>query len=360
MSVLPVGSITNVRPLEYLQKTQEPQHATQPAPTHPAGRVNLTEAAEELTFGITAQGRSRGAEREQTSLSQHRDPRTVSRQMFRISRLRGVYAAFDQAFWQEEVLPQAQALLERVHRQDANQNQTDSRNQDAFKSYVSLLEAQRQAIAAGDTAAAHRLEQELDHVWEGNAVAVAAGFNTLTPMLRFARNVGEWDRLRAVYFECVVPGNLAKTFKAMLERFAPERLREALDALRQAIVADLASPIVCADKQRWQQQTLDLIDNRNLSALIASSHEFCAALLSGDPQAVLVMRFVGGSLDLASSPTDRKFDALCALLVPESEVNEVLRMRLRNYLKRSLPLWLWASPDEREQLLFPPMQRLRG
>jgi hypothetical protein len=359
MSVLPVGLITEVRPLDYVQKASEIEYSAQAAPPR-AGTVNHTEAAEELSFGIAVRGRSQAAERESVSLNRPRDGRTVSRQMFRIGRLRGVYAAFDQVFWWGEVVPQDTALLERVHRHDAYQDPADTRGEDPFKTYVYLLEAERQATAAGDTAAARQVELALDKVWNENAVAVAAGFNTLAPMLRFAKDVGEWDRLRDVYLESVVAGDVAKTFKALLERFRPERLHEAIGALRNAIAADLASPIVCADKQRWQQQYLDLIDNRRLSSLVASSSEFCTELLARDPEADLVMNFVGSSLDLASSPTDRKFAALCTVLLPEPEVNEIVRMRLRNYLKKHLPLWLWASAEARDQLLFPPMQRLRG
>jgi len=354
MSVIPYGPITDVRPPEY---TRVPETRTSPDPATPLAtqRVGDVEAAEELASGFTSRVRSYAAERDKSTLDRNAHQRAVMRQAYRISRLRRVYVAVDQAFWHDEVTPRADELL-KVARQQG-ERLTDSNEEDPFKRYVSLLQAKEQA--GGDTQVQQRLDNALDQLWEQYQNAIVAGFNTKGPLLRFARDLAEWDHFRRIYLECVVHGELAKTFKALLDRFGPGRLGEAIGTLRNAIAADLNSPVVCADETRWQQETLDLVDNRRIHSLIATSDDFCRReLLPKAPTPEVVMNFVGGLLEFVAGPNDRKLKALCAVLVSEEDVNEALRLRVCDFMKKHLPLWLWVTPEARD-FIFPTALRAR-
>lgn len=357
MSILPYGPINeNMRALEYARPPEvktTPEAAVSPHSTHAVDHVKV---AEEFTnFGISARARQHSTERE-SARPRNFDQRALARQAYRMGRLRGIYAAYDEVFWRNEVTPRAEKLLRAARRTGKVEARADAEQEDPFKRYIALLEARQ--LAAGDTQAGQRLEASLDQVWEQHEGAIVAGFNTMGPLLRFSRDIGEWDTFRAIYFECVIHGELAKTFRALLDRFGPARLRSAIDTLRNAIAADLASPIVCADKDRWQQEYLDLVDNRRILSLIVTAEDFCREALTRDPEAEMVMSLVGGVLDYAAGPNERKLNALCAILVPEEDVTEVWRLRLRQFMKKHVPLWLWSSAEARD-LIFPAALRAR-
>lgn len=361
MSVIPAGAITDVRPIDYAQRAEKQAQAAQQAhlmqqqlPT--VLDVDPVDAAEELSFSIAHRGRTVVSQQETAQSSFTLDLRALARLVYRINRLKGLNAAFDQAFWKGEVAQRGNDKLNMARDDDTVESLTDSGSEDPFKQYVYLMEA-RQLARHGEPAA-KKLDDALARVWDNHQSTIVAGFNTMKPMVAFAKDLQEWDKFRAIYLECVVSGDLGRTFKALLDKFGAGRLRQSIATLRNAIAADLASPIVSADKDRWQREYLDLMDNRRISSLIASTSDFCQELRVGDPQPDVVMGFVGGVLDFVAAPNDRKFNALCAVLVPEEELNEVIRMKVRSYLKKYLPLWLWSSPEARDQMLFhaPPFR----
>lgn len=362
MSVIPHAQFSDLRPGDYLLRLVPQSMPAEAAhkPAVPHGGVDHVKAAEELSFGVAARSRPLGAEKDTATLAQTRSGRDLVRQAYRILRLRGVQAAFDQAFWHGEIDANAQRTLAVVRRSDGSP--FDDADEDPFRRYVYLLEARRQVDPAEEPVVGRRLDDELDKLWLAHENEIVAGFNTARPMMRFAERVEEWDHFRSIYFAWVAHGEpLATTFKSLLEKFGPARLRAAINTLRDAIAADLASPIVCADKTRMQQQQIDLERNRTISSLMADTELFCRQLKADQPpMPEQVMNFVGGVLEYAAGPAnERKFNALCAIVLPDDEVTEVLRGRVRQFLKKSLPLPLWSSAEARDSL-FPPLFRNRN
>ncbi len=356
-AILPYGNVGQLSPHQLrLQPEAPPAHATS-APQKPAdAEVEAAEAAEEA--GLAALARSwqtPGGARDHHSASPLwiRDDRGNARVAYRLGRLRRVHTLVSDAFWGEEVGPRAAELLSAAEdvRRDVHRLVT-FQNANPFKRYVYLLEAEQQAAAGSDVA--KRLQDAMDKVWSEHAPSIVAGFNTAGALMHFARHVDEWDQMRNIYFALAVHGDsLATTFKALLEKFGPARLRSAIDALRRAVAADLASPIVSGDRERMLQQQGDLERNRTMSSLMADAEDLQRRLWFRTPKPEEVVAFVVAVLEYIAGPVnDRKFNALCALALPGEEIDEIVRRRIREFLKRKLPVWLWGSEDARETL-FP-------
>ena len=352
MSITPFGPLLQAGLHNTVRPAQENRSVPQPSPPTPqSASVHPAAAAEELGFGIKSQHKGLAAQRETESLTRSVEERTLLDRAYRLSRLEGVYTAFDKHFWNTEVSPGADDAAQAARQHDGIGRLGNTAKDDPFKQYIVLLEAKQRL--GEDEPAQRRLDVALDALWAEHRLQIVAGFNTMGPALRFARDIGEWNAFREIYLGYVIHGELAKTFRALLSKFGPARVRSAIETLRNAILADLASPIVCADKTRWQQEHLDLVDNQRILSLIAAIDEFCSALPARDPSAETVMSFVGSVLDFAAGPNERKLNALCSILVPEEAVNEVLRQRVKEFLKKHLPLQLWGSIEARDTVFAP-------
>lgn len=365
MSVIPHAPLGSLRPSDFsLQPLPQDGPTIGVGPRHisSTASVDHVKAAEELGLSVAARSRARSAQQDATTQEQTRSGRSLVGQAYRVMRLRGLQTAFDQAFWSAEVAPQAQRRLVLARQFDGRSFDEADEGLDPFKRYLYLLEARELAEGTEAPGVAMRLDDALDRLWEANEAQIVAGFNTARPLMRFASRIEEWDQFRSIYFAWVVHGEpLATTFRSLLQKFGPARLRSAIDTLRDALAADLASPIVCADRQRMQQQQIDLERNRTISSLVADTEHFCRELKAGSPPGPeRVMDFVGGVLEYAAGPAnERKFNALCAIAVPDDEVTEALRWRVRQFLKKHIPLPLWSSVEARESL-FPSLFRNPG
>lgn len=360
MSVLPYGRVSDLTPPSYvaLQRTQE----SRPAPElMKLASPEATRAAEQA-FSAAARPASSRAEHESAVFLRQSDARQVVRQMYRMGRLRGQHAAFDQVFWEATLGAQADQLLQAARRVDGGTTvSTQRRAHDPFRQYVAWLEAQERSDPNEDPRTRQRIDDALDSLWRDHEAAIVAGFNTAPSLMRFAEQIEEWDHFRNLYATLVVQGEaLASVFKALLERFGAHRLARAVKALRDAIAADLASPCVSADRTRLLQHQMDLEGTHTISSMVAESDQLCRRVQAGGVTPEQVMDFVGGVFDFVSfsAYADSKLNALCALLAPQGDVTEKLRGLVREFLKQRVPMGLWRNPEVREHL-FPSVFRPR-
>lgn len=358
MSVLPISHVPSIDPARFAQAEATQQMRQDQAVPQQVQDVDPVENAEEVGFGMVSRGMTRIAAQQQASAARGRDPRQHLLQIVRLSRLKGMNPTFDESFWRTEVGPRADDMLKAARGPGGSVEQlAGDGHEDPFKRYLFLMVARQRTQE--EEPAAQTLDDAMERIWTRHELEVESGFNTMVPLYTFVQSTKEWDAFRGIYIDYVVPGEMAQTFKALLDRFGPQRLRPAVEALRKAIAADLASRIICLDTNRWRQEFLDLMDNRRIAGLIASASDFCRDVQRHDPEAETVVGFLGGALDLAAGPNPRKFDALCALLQPEDIIDARLRDRLRAYLNKSLPLWLWSNLDARDVILYPPAHRAR-
>ncbi|WAC74570.1 hypothetical protein OU995_07650 [Roseateles sp. SL47] len=320
-----------------------------------SGEVNLNDAAEELTFGAASRMALRGlGTPDRTHLANFgRDPRTL-RQVYRIARLKSLHAAYQDTPWGAQAPAMAQELLAKAKEGGNVQHLADLQSVDPFKRYAYLLEADElaQRDPQADPAVRERLQQAQVSFWQQHQRRIMAGFNTARPLARFAQRGQEWDDFREIYYDWVLQGGgLAATFKSLLSRFGPDRMRDAVDTLRQAIVADLASPLVQADWSRLVQQQGDLERTRTIWSLVVDADRFLAAAHRREPTDAQVMGFVSDVLDYATlAANERRFSALCATAYPGGEVSPWQRSELTKFLRRHLPMEIWSSPEARETL----------
>lgn len=359
MSVLPYGAISQVRP-EYLtlQRTSSDPKA-QPGPAA-APTARAEPKALEQAFSAAARHASR-AQAEAPAFQRLADTRQVVRQMYRTGRLRGQHAAFEQLWQEGELVPQAKELVKEAKRVDGDVYRlADRQNRDPFNRYLALLEA-RERLGLDDPGTAQRLDDSLEQAWEAHEAEIMGGFNTAAALMEFARNVEQWNYFRMLYANLMVhDATLASIFKALLEKFGASRLSGAIESLRGAIAADLASPIVNADRVRLVQSQLDLESTRKMSSLVAEGDALCRQVQGDRSTAEQVMRFVGGVLDYVgiTAHAEQRFNALCDLLSPLDPTSAMARHRLREFLKLKVPMSLWRSLEIREYL-FPAMYRTR-
>jgi type III secretion system YopN/LcrE/InvE/MxiC family regulator len=359
MSVLPYGRVSELGTPSYvsLQPTQGSRPVAEVAkPAAP----EATQAAEQA-FSAAARPAHTRAEHESNLFLRQTDARQLVRHMYRMGRLRGQHAAFDQVFWESQLATQADALLRAARRVDGVRSLAERQVADPFRRYVALLEARERLGPDEAPQTPAQIDDALDEVWEGHEAEILAGFNTAPALMRFAEQIEEWDQFRNLYATLVINGEaLASVFKALLERFGARRLARAVKALRDAIAADLASPRVSADRTRLLQHQIDLEGTHTISSMVAESDSLCRRLQPGDVAPEQVMEFVGGVFDFVafSAYADSKLNVLCALLLPSGEVTEKVRGQVRDFLKQRVPLGLWRNPEVREQL-FPSVYRLR-
>lgn len=357
------SGVTAFRPVDAVRPAPQARQAgPEPTPSalhapQPGSAAGLAAAVEELGLGVSARlsVRSLGAPVHRHLAQFGRDPGSL-RQVYRIARLRGLHAAFDDAAAREQAAARAGELLARAREGGDVRTLADLQHPDPFRRYVHLLEAEElasRADAPADVSA--RLAHASEALWAEHQRTIQAGFHTARPLVRFAQHQGEWDEFRAIYFDWVVHGgSLSTTFKALLQKFGAERMRDAVDTLRQALVADLASPVVNADWARMVQQQADLERNRTIWALVVGADEFLTALHRRPAPQQQVMAFVSEALDCAClGASERRFQALCMAAAPGAEIDETLRWRVRSFLKRDVPAALWPSAEVRDAL-FPP------
>jgi type III secretion system YopN/LcrE/InvE/MxiC family regulator len=318
----------------------------------------LSAAAEELSFGMATRValRNLGTPGRTHLATFGRDPGSL-RQLYRIARLRGLHAAFNDAAEHEQAGIMAAELLMKAREGGDVKSLADLQHADPFKRYVFLLEAQELAERAHEQHAdvRGRLAHALTGVWDEHQRTIQAGFHTARPLARFAQHGHEWDEFRGIYFNWVIQGgSLSTTFKSLLQKFGAERMREAVDTLRQALAADLASTVVNADWARMVQQQGDLERNRTIWSLVVEADEFLAGLGRRPAPEHQVMAFVAEALDCASlGASERRLHTLCALALPGSEITEALRWRVRVFLKQKLLATLWSSAEARDALFLP-------
>lgn len=361
MSVLPYGAISQVRP-DYL--TVQRTNTDPKAPTA-GGAVSSATRTEpkalEHPFSAAARHPSR-AESDAPMFQRLADTRQVVRQMYRTARLRGQHAAFEQLWQEGELVPHAKELIGEARRVDGDVYRlADRQNRDPFHRYLALLEA-RERLGLDDPEAARQLDDGLARAWDKHEAEITAGFNTAGALMEFARDVEQWNYFRILYANLMLhDATLAAVFKALLEKFGPSRLGGAIEALRGAIVADLASPIVNADKVRLVQSQLDLENTRKMSSLVAEGDALCKQVQGTASTPEQVMRFVAGVLDYVgiTAHAEQRFNALCDVLSPLDPTSAMARHCLREFLKLKVPLSLWRSLEIREYL-FPAMYRTRA
>jgi type III secretion system YopN/LcrE/InvE/MxiC family regulator len=342
------------------QAGPEPTPSTLHAP-QPGSAAELAAAAEELGLGVSTRLalRNLGTPGHRHLATFARDPGSL-RQVYRIARLRGLHAAFDDAAAREQAATRADELLAKAREGGDVKVLADQQHPDPFRRYVHLLEAEE---LAGRTDAAtdvrERLARASQAVWQEHQRTIQAGFHTARPLVRFAQREREWDEFREIYFNWVVHGgSLPTTFKNLLQKFGPERMREAVDTLRQALVADLASPVVNADWARMVQQQADLERNRMIWSLVAGADEFLARLNQRPAPEHQVMSFVSEALDYAcGSASERRLHALCMAASPGAEIDEALRWRVRAFLQRDVLATLWPSAEARDAVFLPALIR---
>lgn len=358
------SALTAFRPAEPVraapqarQAGPEPTPSTLHAP-QPGSAAALAAAAEELGLGVATRLalRNLGTPGHRHLATLGRDPGSL-RQVYRIARLRGLHAAFNDAAAREQAAARAQELLVKAREGGDVKGLADLQHADPFKRYVHLLEAEE---LAGRTDASadvrERLARAAETMWEEHQRTIQGGFHTAGPLVRFAQREREWDEFREIYFNWVVfhGASLPATFKNLLQKFGPERMRDAVDTLRQALVADLASPLVNADWARMVQQQADLERNRTIWSLVVGADDFLTRMNRRATPEHQVMAFVSEALDYAcGGGSDRRFHALCMAAAPGAEIDEALRWRVRSFLKRDVLATLWPGAEARDTLFLP-------
>jgi type III secretion system YopN/LcrE/InvE/MxiC family regulator len=322
-----------------------------------ASAVDFANAVEELAVGVAARTVTRlheGPHRHPMGRI-GRDLRSL-RQIYRIGRLRGLHAAFEDAFWRDEVVAPADELISQARQGGDVKRLADFQAADPFKRYVFLLEAEVRARTESEPNldVQKRLASALKQVWVEHEKQIQAGFNAAQPLARLSEHEQEWNEFRRVYFNCFVHhGTLAQTFKSLREKFEPERFRESIKTMRDALAADLASPAVLADRVRMEQQQRDLENNRTIWSLASDAEKFLHGLSGKHVPDQRVLDFVGEVLDYATGPAnERKLNGICAL-VPDAEPTEHLRWQVKNFMKHKLLLSVWSSLEAHDTL-FPP------
>jgi hypothetical protein len=335
-----------------------PEPAPSTLPARQAGSAaELATAAEELSFGVSTRLalRNLGTPGHRHLAAFGRDPGSL-RQIYRIARLRGLHAAFNDAAAREHAAARAHELLMKAREGGDVKALADLQHPDPFKRYVFLLEAEELADRAKDPADVRgRLTRASAALWDEHQRTIQAGFHTARPLARFAQHEREWDEFREIYFNWVIHGgSLSATFRNLLQKFGPQRMRDAVNALRQALVADLASPVVHTDWARMVQQQGDLERNRTIWSLMVEAHDFLSRLNRRPTPDHQVMTFVSEALDYAClGASERRLHALCLAASPGAPVNEALRWRVRNFLKQELLATLWPSAEARDALFSP-------
>jgi hypothetical protein len=361
MTVIP-SHLPPIDPSRFQQEDAARQVKLQDPSTAPQQMqdVDPVDDAEEVGFGMVTRGMSKIALQQQSSVAKKRDGRQHFIQIVRLARLKGMNPAFDESFWRNEVAVNADEMLTMARRGSSSSEQLAGGAvfEDPFKRYLFLLVAKQRTEP--DEPASKKLDDAMDRIWVKHELEIESAFNTMVPMWEFVRDEKEWDAFRGIYIDYIVPGELALSLKALLERFGPGRIAAVIDALRKAMAFDLNSRIICLNTERWRQEMLDLVDNRRIAGLIGGASDFCREVQGRDPDPETVLGLVTGALDLAAGPNPRKLDGLCAMLKPGELVSELLRGRVRAYLNKCVPLWLWSSPDARDSILFTVMHRGRG
>lgn len=364
MSVLPTPGLTSLGGVRELMPVQRPAATPSgtPAAPHPAAMPTLAtsraeRAAMEHALAQAAQGTRHKADNEPLVFTRQGDQRQLVRTMYR---LRNQYATFDQMWKEGEVDKTAEELVLEARSMEGDVYAAARRRQpDAFQRYLALLDARDRMQQFDDELATLRIEAALEEDWAKHQDAIMAGFNSAESLLEYARNFAQWNYFRVLYASLMVhEATLAATFKALLEKFGPARITGAIEALRGAIAADLASPLVSCDRVRLIQSQLDLETTRKMSSLMREGDAVCKKVHGERSSPELVMRFVGGVFDYVGITTysDQRFTLLCELLNPDDPTHPATRHFLREFLKSSIPLSLWRSMEVRANL-FPVMWR---
>jgi type III secretion system YopN/LcrE/InvE/MxiC family regulator len=365
MSVLPYGRVSEIGASNNLLALQRPPDAKAtpdaPGTKSTPGDAEATKFAEQAARSSTHALATR-AEQNSSIFMRQTDTRQIVRQMYRMGSLKHQHAAFDMVFWRHELATQADDLL-RVARLEGNLRQlSDPGHRDWFQGYLTLLEARERAGDADDAAPVIKLiDDALDSAWADNEAAILAGFNTAPALMRFAEQIDEWNYFRGVYATLVLNGEaLATTFRSLLKRFGASRLRRAVRALRDAIAADLASPMVSADRTRLVECQRDLEGTHTISSMVAESDILLRRVAPEEATPERVMGFVGSVFEFVSfsAYADYKLVELCGMLVPKEQVTEKERAQVRDFLRLHVPLGLWSSLAVRENL-FPAVFRSR-
>lgn len=362
--MLSSNGLTAARPAELLrtapparQAGLEPTASTSHAPqTRSAAEPDA--AAEELSAGVATRLalRNLGTPGHRHLAAFARDPGSL-RLTYRIARLRGLHAAFNDAAARERAAAMADELLVKAREGGDVKTLADLQHPDPFKRYVFLLEAEELADRThAPDEIRERLVRASAAIWDEHQRTIQAGFHTARPLAWFAQHEREWDEFRQIYFNWILHGtSLSTTFKSLLQKFGPQRMRYAVDTLRQALVADLASPVVNADWARLVQQQGDLERNRTIWSLVVGAEDFLTRLNRRPVPEHQVMTFVSEALDYAClGAGERRLHTLCMAASPGAEIDEALRWRVRAFLKRELLATLWSSAEARDTL-FPPV-----
>lgn len=361
MSVLPFAGVGQVRPdaPTQIQRTQPDPKAL---PNGPVVSTSRAEArALEHAFSSATRQPAR-ADAQAPTFHRLTDTRQVILQTYRLGRLRGQHAAFEQLWQDDELVGRAKALVEEARRVGGDVRAlADREPADPFNRFLALLEA-REQLGLDDPDAARQLDALIGQAWDDHGAEIASGFNTAGALMDFARNLPQWNYFRTLYADLMLSDvSLAAMFKALLEKFGAGRMSGAIESLRRAIAADLASPIVSADRVRLVQSQLDLETTRKMSSLVAEGDALCKQVQGERSTPEQVMRFVSGVLDYlgATAHAEQRLAALCDLLSPLDPTSAAARHHLREFLKLKVPISLWRSLEVREQL-FPAMYRTRG
>jgi hypothetical protein len=229
----------------------------------------------------------------------------------------------------------------------------DARSADPVRRFVFLMEAEqraRQRNLPGTVEA--RLGAAAEQVWALHRPAIErAFFDQARALVDEVEHGHAWVEFRGLYFDWVVrAGKVDEVFAVLLAEFGPAQLMAGVRHLRDALVADLRSEVVCRDLERMRQQQMDLEVNRLVWSLLNDATAFLAHERAGTPPspdevARLCQEVLGYA---AGTPTERKLAAICRLVADEA--SGAVRTRVAAFMKR-LPMGIWSSHEARHTLL---------
>jgi hypothetical protein len=191
-----------------------------------------------------------------------KDPRQL-RQFYRLARLKGLHAAFQDLGLREFATSKAEELLTAAREGGDLHRLVAFQHKDPFKRYLFLLEAEQLAQGVPHDTDRRHLQACVQEVqtalWDAHAEEIASGFDTAQSFLPIAHGLQGWDDARAIYREWVTQSpNLVALYRNLNQAFEPRQLRMGLISVRKALRADLASPLAQTGASRRVSQTLDL------------------------------------------------------------------------------------------------------
>ncbi|WP_143073949.1 hypothetical protein [Roseateles sp. YR242] len=280
------------------------------------------------------------------------------RELYRFSRMRKLHAAIPEAEWRDYAEPRAPEVLNVAREGRDLKHFVVLQQSQPFKQYLSLLEAEHllEATGGSEPEVHERIAAAQAAIWDSHAADIALDFHTSAPLLSITRSLHGWDEARAIYRDWVPQSNgMQSLYRNLHQAFGPARLRAGLVAMRNALRADLASPLVLRDRTRWQTQTIDLERTAVLERLVASADQF---MDKGVPDVGQERwgQFMSEVIECtAGQVSERRLQTLHAAAFPDRSYSPNDRGAVVNFLLKALPMDMWEQPEVRDALRRNPV-----